>query len=192
MGRSNGTEDGISTVEGGSEPAIFIVGAPDTGKDQIAQALVERFTDLSYRVEWPEKDGYALGATADYRIELRLALERSLERPSGATIYTHSVLDNLAYLTFAISRYQLGTVSHETMQRTILAWTITGLILMDSFKHDHVFLLQGDFDPTDDYVSHEMQTILQMILDEYQINYSIIDINNQPVERIAETLGTYL
>ncbi len=109
-----------------------------------------------------------------------------------ATLYTHSVLDNLAWLSFALSRYRAGTVSSETIQRAVLAWTLTGLILSDSFRNDHVFFLQGEFDPDDDYESHEMQTILQMILDEYQVNYSVIDINDEPVEKIMETLGPYL
>lgn len=193
MERSDGTESGVGTVEGGSKPALFLVGAPGTNKAQIAQALLARFIPkLAMKDEHLDETTYALGSVADYRVELKLALERSLERPSGATIYTHSVLDNLAYLTFAISRYQMGTVSQETAQRAVLAWTLAGLILTDSFKHDHVFFLQGKFDPNDDYESAELQVILQMILDQYQVSYSIIDIDDDPVEKIAATLETYL
>jgi len=193
MGRSDGIEDGVGDTEIGVEPSLYLVGAPGTKKDEIARALEERFpNNLTYKTENLENTPYALGSVADYRIELKLALERSLEKPSGATLYTHSVLDNLAYLSFAISRYQMGTVGEETVQRAVLAWTLTGLILTDSFKNDHVFLLQGKFDPEDDYESAELQIILQMILDQYQVNYSIIDVDDDPVEKIAETLGTYL
>lgn len=148
-------------------------------------------TELTLKVENLESTPYALGSVADYRVELFKALERSLERPSQGTVYTHSVLDNMAYLTFALSRYQMGTVSEDTVQRAVVAWTLAGLVVRDSFKYDHVFLLQKQFDPVEEYDSDEIQTILQMILDEYQINYSLVDVDEKTVETISETLETY-
>ena len=169
------------------------MGAPDTGKEKIALALQERFADkILYENEELDKIKYALGSMADYRVELNLALQRSLAERTGPTLYTHSVLDNLAYLSFAISRYQLGTVGQDTIQRAVMAWTLTGLILADTFKYGHVFLLQKDFDSDLEYESHELQIILQMILDQYQVNYSIIDVKDDPVEKIAETLEASL
>lgn len=136
---------------------------------------------------------YAVGPTADYRIELKLALNRALQETQGSTIAAHSLIDSLAYTSFAVARYKdFDAVSLGTGQRLIMTFSIIGTILTDSFKYDHLFFLRGDFDPEEDFEQDQIQTLLQMIMDQYELNYSIIDADENAADNIAKILEGYL
>jgi len=196
MGRSNRPKERTKHTTSGIQPTFIIVGAPGTRKSQIAEDLLSLFPEqLLFPTDPVTNSGtFALGSLADYRIELKLALGRILETPTSdlPTLRIHSLIDNLAYITFALSRYQMGTVSQKTAERAVLIFTVIGNLLVDSFEADHVFFLMGDFDPVDDYEQYELQSILQMILDEYSIPYSLIESNEDATEKIAVTIGAYL
>lgn len=137
---------------------------------------------------------YALGPTADYRIELKLALNRALKRTHDLPVlYTHSLIDNLAYSTFAVARAKdFQAVAIGTAERLVLAMTIISQILTDSFKYEHLFFLHGDFDLEEDFEQYELQTLLQMIMDSYELNYSIIEADEHAPDNIAAVLEGYL
>lgn len=193
MGREHGTEESASGVASTIQPQRFyLVGAPSIGKAKIANELAERFDERLAIFDEHFNTPWALGTVADYRIELHLALSRFMRDCDMPTLHSHSLIDNLAYITYALSRYKLGTVALGTVERAILTMTILGTILRDSFKYDHVFFMRADFDPNEDCDQYQLQTILQMILDDYQINYSIIDVDEDAIDKISGVLEGYL
>lgn len=186
-GRTGGS---TSTVQ--STGRFYLVGAPGVGKSKIAEQVAERFDErLSFYEDFESR--YALGSVADYRVELSLAMARwKREQTYAPTLFKHSLLDNLAYTTYAVSRFKLGTVSHGTVEREVLVMAAVGAMITDSFKYDHIFFVRGDFDPNEDYDQYQMQTILQMLLDEYQLNYSIIDASADAADEIGDIIERYL
>lgn len=193
MGREHRTESATDRVTGSvqSPAQFYLVGAPGVGKAKIADALADRFDERLAIFDEHLDTHWALGIVADYRIELHLALARFLRKSDLPTLHTHSLIDNLAYASYAVARYQFGTVLLRTMERAILTTTVLGTILRDSFKYDHVFFIHGDFDPDEDYQS-ELQAVQQMILDDFQINYSIIDAGPEAADQIGDILEGYL
>lgn len=195
MGRDIGTETGIESTAVGVQPSFILVGAPGTNKSAIAEKLAKELDgDLTIHRDELLDSKYALGITADYRIELMLATSRIFEKPDRPTIYTHSLLDNLAYVSFALARYNYSPgVSSEQVDRMVLLTGVIGLMLHDSFSYDHVFFLQKEFDPDDDYEQNSIQQLLDLILVNYQINYSILDADDESVvEKIAPVVKGYL
>lgn len=163
----------------------------------IAKELGEEFGDslaIDDDVYLTQGANKALGTFADYRVELALASNRIFRDSEGSTLYTHSLIDNLAYASYALLRYELSPgISDESANRLIVLLSIIGVMLKDSFKYDHVFFLTGDFDPNDKWDEYNLQAILQMIMDDYQINYSIIDSDDtEAVEKITQTLRSYV
>src|SRR5580704_3902524 len=128
---------------------IVLVRAPDTGKAKFAEQLNNK-----YRIPWTRSPNYflenlyldipAIGFMADYRTELLLASERacgmSLEKNM---VFTHSVLDNLAYATTIIS---LNITSKIISDQWFSCYTIFTNLFHDSFQHDLVirFPYKGD------------------------------------------------
>lgn len=192
MERDGGLEAPASGATGRVQ-SFYLVGAPGTRKSEIATELVKLFGDkLTYVTDLDVTGEYALGVTADYRIELKLATSR-LFRQDKTAIYTHSVLDNLAYVAFAFNRYQISPgVRNEAAETMMTVLLMLGIMVKDSFTYDHVFLLERKFSVDDDYESAQIQAALRMILNSYEINHTVIDLDQEPVDRIAEVLGAYL
>jgi hypothetical protein len=196
MGREHGVEGTVDGVTSKVQPSFYLVGAPGTRKSKIAEELAEHYFDNKLALFDENLSGmsWALGSVADYRVELKLALNRALQTPSDKpTLYAHSLIDNLAYISFALSRYNLsGAVSLGTVERAMMTFAIIGTLVTDSFKYDHIFFLTGDFDPNEDYDQYQIQSCLQLVLDQYGISYSIIESNEEAIDKIAETLKGYL
>lgn len=194
MGREHGTErttvEATSTVQ--HTGRFYIVGAPGVGKSKIVEAVAERFDEKLFFHEDVETR-YALGSLADYRVELALAMHRwKREQTYAPTIFAHSLIDNLAYVTYALSRYRQGTVRIGTVERAVLTMGIVGAMLTDSFKYDHVFFIRGDFDPNEDYDQYQIQSVLRMILDEYKIEYTTIDASAEAANQVGDVIEGYL
>lgn len=208
MGREHRVEVRVRGTESAVQPAtaeattpvrfgqaFYLVGAPGTRKTEIAEAVAERFDNKLAFNDAPVTVGqYAVGSFADYRVELKLALNRVLEKPqTQPTIYTHSILDNLAYITSTIARYaDHKAVTFDTLERSILTMTMIGTVVTDTFEYDHIFLLKGDFSPELDYEDFELQASLWMVLDQYELDYSVINVDENAANNVGDIVGEYL
>jgi hypothetical protein len=98
-------------------------------------------------------DRPALGPLTDYRVELQLALNRSLEMTEfGDGIFIGSLLDNMAHEYIRYELFKRTEIEDEAMEvRHYLTSALLYAILIDSFSADIVAYLPPEEPLTDEY-----------------------------------------
>lgn len=191
MGREQRTESRIGGTKIQVQPTFVLVGASGTNKRKIANELAaDHFTE-KLAVQNEVFPAYAaLGFHADYRVELRLASERAT-RLTGVdmpTLYTHSLIDSLAY---GLARVELQVEAGITDEKWALTTALVGTMLTDTFKADEILFLMADFDLETQFEQAKIQAIQAFILDGYEMNYTIIDAEDA-VDDISRVISSYI
>lgn len=161
---------------------VVVVGAPGTGKGQLVLDLARKngLFDISGMTTHPD---LATGTLADYRVEMKLAIDRCFDmQVDEPRIFEHTLIDSLAYAaTRAITISQM--VGED--DPTLLKWTaLTGLIgslLSDSFKADQVFFIEAQ---TDDEQTVAIENALRSVLEATSLNFTTL--SGTPEENMAE------
>jgi len=116
--------------------------------------------------------------------------------PMMPTLYTHSLLDSLAY---SIARVETmatgGAVSEATMERWAVTMATISMMLRDTFKADEVIVLRADFNPDTHFEQEQVQRMLLGIVDEFGIDYTLIDVDERAdvaVKDIAVQIEAHL
>lgn len=146
MDRELAVESRVSERSEPDQPKIWvIVGAPNTGKIDLAMDIINLIPDLVF-VDVPGSPYYALGELADYRAELFHALQRyfvQLEHYKAGhdMLLIHSLIDSFAWGLYNVQRrVNNGTVDPEGFDAFMA--TMIGQIFVDSFGADHIFLIE--------------------------------------------------
>lgn len=159
---------------------IVLVGAPDTGKEKLANELSQILScpydaGLSAAdISWNTLDfkGYELGLNADYRVEVKLAVDRAFsiqayDRQVWHVVYSHTLLDSVAYSTLRMISFQEKESSQYIVDKWMFTTGVIGAMMRDTFKADHIFFLPGG--------DEEIEKALQMILDMNDLEYTVLD-----------------
>src|SRR5688500_751332 len=129
---------------------IAIVGAPGSGKTELAKALDEGLSNATIVDDYAEKIGrendIAIGGDASYIGKLYVVLgRRALERKAEAdgakhTISCGTMIDSSVYATYE-------AVSGQTQfhwVRVTNFMNLLGSLFQDTWRYDHVFVLSLD------------------------------------------------
>jgi hypothetical protein len=170
---------------------IVLVGAPGSGKEDLANAilaaLVERGTPgigpVGDAQEIVSSMGYAVGPIADYRTELLVAVDRAFEMTVLGddidAVYTGTLLDNVAHTLVILSA---GINSGAFSQGEALRWDLTSQLaygmMIDSFKADHVFFLGGG--------ESDLAEFYPELLSQVQVDY--VELGDDPLDRLETVL----
>ncbi len=171
------------------EPKRFVVASGPTGARLLFAGLVRQTIPEIEIVNYGlhEGDNYR-GSHTDYRYELKLASEQALEKPEKHTLYTHSLIDGLAYSTLKVERYRKHkSVSEYTFNTALLTLALIGAMFRDSFKYDEIFFL--DVFPKDTE-GRVVQDRVQMVLDEFELPYTILPAASENYEWVDEAINT--
>jgi len=144
---------------------VALVGVSGAGKRNYADQIRELIPHLDISTQPQPWHDEALGALADYRVELRLAIQRAYASLNlDHIIFTHTLVDSLAYVHIR----QRNVIEGNDDQR--LRWAITGetvgLLFGDSFSADFVFYLPPT---TDDPWTLDLDRALHLVMDFYEI-----------------------
>lgn len=158
---------------------IVIVGAPDTGKEELAKDLSQVLScgyDLGLSaagIPWNtlDRDGYQLGRNADYRVEVKLAVDRvfavaAYDKQVWHGIYTHTLLDSVAYSTLRLLSFQEKETSQYMADKWVFTTGIIGAMMRDTFKADHIFFLPGG--------DEEIEEALKATLEISDLEYTVL------------------
>ena len=159
---------------------VIICGAPHSGKSGLVGALSREGNYLPlFKFQHIDEDYYlnstkfALGILADYRSELKLALNRyEFSYEYNSTIQTHSLIDSVAYSALKYSLMsQISVYSSLSVINAELTFNTIRAIMRDSFVYDAVFLTKST-DPATDPADEELRDILVQTMDFYNISYT--------------------
>ena len=146
---------------------IYLVGAPSTDKTKLASAVQAAAPYLKLFVTPDDPDGPALGAQADYRTEMVLAVDRMrASMDSNDWIFTGSLIDSVAHTAVNFTARSSYLNADETALHLMTSHVIAAM-LRDSFKHDYVFFLPGHSDE----FGEEIEIGLQAVLDTFGLSY---------------------
>lgn len=164
---------------------IVLVGSTGTGKGDLALQLAAKFhLDIQQGLPPFEVDP-AIGELADYRMEVFLAVARVMNQsqPSWHTVYTHTLVDSMAYPGV---RLQTLLNSDLLTPDDELRWNLTlhtnALMAHDSFASDQVLFLPGN-DGTD--FSRRLEEALKIVLEEMNTKYVVLDPSLPHIEQAA-------
>lgn len=166
----------------------IIVGAPGTNKQKIAKRLWDFYDedyliDPDYNHDFFDLDERTFGFLVDYREELLLAAFRSTRDDSGNMIYTHSLIDSMAYSTLRLSdSLNSATVSQIEIARWGVTFDAILSMLTDGFKADQVLYISYRGDDQD---SKDLDEALKATLDKLEISHSVID----PSDEVSKWLS---
>jgi hypothetical protein len=157
------------------EPTRFIIACGPTGiREGMVNEMGRRFPEeLACKVYNYHGDEHYMGVNTDYRWELKAAVDHATwENKNGMpTIFSHSLLDSLAYVTLAVERHaKFDNVSDYERDKTILMFGLVGAMFRDSFRGD-VFFIEAWQEG--DGVAYEVQERIRLILDEFGIGYTV-------------------
>lgn len=135
----------------------IILGAPGVGKRKLANLV----HDKRPHIEVQREPGHthpnaALGALADYRTELSLALDRAWFMERDHTISTHSLIDSFGY-TFLRIENGVEYMTEAEVELWLLNLALIGKLAEDSLRFDNIFVLTG--------ASEETSYIEELLLD---------------------------
>jgi hypothetical protein len=130
---------------------IVLVGAPGTGKDVFSNDLHQALKDKGFVLpiagssnDYMAHYGKAVGALADYRIELSLAVRRAISMQDlENAIFEGSLLDSVAY---SAARYKRlideDLVDDQVGYTWWLTMSLITSMLRDTFRADHVIYIK--------------------------------------------------
>jgi len=195
MGTIERSESRTGRTESIVQPAFVIVGAPDTNKEKISDELARDFftEQLFVHSGLFGKEPY-LGMLSDYRVDTLIMAQRAtlLHRVDRPTLYTHSLIDSLAYSLVRVDNQQTHqNVSLKQQETWALTMGLAGVMLRDTFKADEIFFVVGDFDPDTQYDNAKLEQTIGFILDGYEMNYHVIEPENA-VDNIASIIAGYI
>ena len=130
--------------------SIVLIGAPGSGKTELAEAIKHLHPSFGIG-DSPQSmvpGGIAIGQLADYRAESHLATSRIFQeqimRNNGLNmIYTHSLIDSLAYTSLRNENMQDGIVDENTKNAWFVWLGMLMIMGMDSLRADLLFFLEG-------------------------------------------------
>lgn len=136
--------------------------------------------------------GFAVGHLADYRAELKIAIDRALEHHTeipGTEIIVcrpHSLIDSLAYAAVRVQQIINEGVGSE---RDSFVWQVTlatiGSLIVDSFKADLVIFLP--IEPENPFEA-AIELGIKEVLSQYNIPHEIV--NEETFEQTLEVIAT--
>jgi nicotinamide riboside kinase len=164
---------------------VYLVGAPKTGKTQVAKKLAATLAN-SRIVDCPTKAqvkqlNYPLGNLADYRIETYLANMRALECMGNSPknkdvewlIVANSPLTNLAY---AVSILENISTYTEPDEDEVEQWMVTVFYLIrlckDTVWNDNFIFLAGN-DGTE--FGQQLEQNLKNALYEFSLEFNTVE-----------------
>ena len=159
----------------------YLVGAPDSGKSVVTEKL-------STKLEIPGTSGwfpggiseeYAEGLSADYRVELWIAAGRAMYN-YGNMIFTHSLLDSLAYASVRCSA-ALQAAGGDLSPQSVRWLTTLGAIsrMAHDWKKDDALFLYLPYSGNDDD-SQALDDTLVAAMREYDVAYEVINPEEEP------------
>jgi hypothetical protein len=165
---------------------IVLVGAPNSGKSRLASVLTQK--NQSMKRSAPPQDldkimgkELAYGMFTDYRVELKLAVDRALEMERlDHAVYTHSLIDSLAYTARRLNRIaNHGGISEDLAVSWVNVLELVSSLAIDSFRSDFIFFVQGG--------NVEQYEALREVLDAFQLSYIEVDqVTAENVLNVAE------
>jgi hypothetical protein len=196
MGREHTVEGRTGGTSSVVQPAFQLVGAYSVGKGTIVEELTQHhFTEKLGAYTIADNHVRVNGLLTDYRNEIRLAAKRATAIHSSVRpmIYTHSLIDSLAYSLMRVDAQQEANVSERIRETWALTMGLIGCMLRDTHKADETFFIMADFDPATHYDQAKLQETLGIILDGYEIPYTILDTDAEGVvDDIATVIGSYI
>lgn len=167
MARKSGTEN-TETLR------YYLVGVEGVGKAKLARAMKDKYGFDVVKGIKAAPAGVALGVLADYRVELQLLANRLPETQLvGKSVYTHSVIDSLAYIAVRYIGYRdFYGGDDEALQKWSSLALLAGECIKDSFRYDSVFFIKSD-NPEDEL----MQDALESVLVSFDIKFTVLSGN---------------
>lgn len=166
---------------------FVLVGAPGTNKGKISRSL-SRSLGLFVHSGMTIPDGIAVGTLADYRVEIKLAVDRAfaMQAVGVPTIYEHTLIDSLAYASLRfMDMRDLNNVDEYTQEKWATVTAIVGAMVRDTFRYDHVFVIEGGDD--------DLQKALVVALDAFGVSYSMLSGKyKENLASIKYVIETYL
>jgi hypothetical protein len=121
---------------------IVLVGAPGAGKKELAQSLSNTLDCSVYQTGFESDGETPVGMLADYRNELRMAIDRARAHlESENCIFVTSLLDSIAYSTYRTESLLRNEAPRELIQRWILVSDVITMLASDSFEYDLLFFV---------------------------------------------------
>lgn len=178
---------------------IVLVGVPGLGKGQLAQDLHMVLKD-EHDIVLPvvPADDYmatfdkAVGALADYRVELSLAVRRAFAMNEyEAAIYEASLINNVAYAALRYRRaFEDGSQDDDSIFKWWLTLQTSAAMLLDTFKENaHVFFIEDE--PQEEF-NKELQEALVAVMQQIDLEYTTVNAFDLIHEELAATLVTDL
>jgi hypothetical protein len=177
----------------GRRMRVVLVGAPDSGKNSVAQELIKQNLvqkSLGHPVEI--LDPYlevAVGELADYRVEVLLAARRAFLQAEEDVVFTHTSVDNIAY-----AAQRASTLLHidEGSPEAATAAAVLKLVadmFIDSFRGDVIIFLTGN-DGTE--YGQELENLLEYALDDFNIDHTVVEEDfPERLEKVVEIVRQY-
>jgi hypothetical protein len=182
---------------------FIIAGAPGAGKRELANQLLDKYPGefVHQRESFIYYGNFAVGTMADYRVELKIATDRIFTdwrdtdlMWSKSMLYTHTLLDSLAYATLALQRHtEYGGVTQYTLDKSAATMAVIGAMFRDSFRFNHIFLIERAAFIDASFEGHDVQERLKLILDEFRLPYTILteERKEQWADDVEETIKAY-
>jgi hypothetical protein len=166
-----------------------LVGAPDTGKEQVALSLraflnegecEDCFDYDPKRLTLAHEQG---GYLTDYRSELLIAANRATAPADRNLVLTHSLIDSVAYVGLQVK----ALLEEDDTNPDVIRWGTTFnaclQMLVDSKQPDRVLYLPYE---GDDDKARDLDEAIQDVLDTLEISYTEIN----PSEEVATWIST--
>jgi hypothetical protein len=152
---------------------IVLVGAPGSGKEDLAWELRDAFQKKDQNLIGPVGDaseaGETVGPITDYRTELMIGVDRIFDMlhlgEGNDVVFTGTILDNVVHtLVHVAAATNAGAFSYGEELRWEWTTQLLYAMMLDSFKADHVFYLRGG-EPED------LAGFYPELLDQVQVDY---------------------
>jgi hypothetical protein len=181
---------------------VILVGAPDTGKSNLAQELHQalKARDVILVVSGSSNDymatfGKAVGLLADYRVELSLAVRRAMAMSDiGNAIFEGTLLDNVAHAAAKYKRLLEDGGDEEVAYTQWLTMTLCAKMVRDTWKSDYIIYIHpSDAEPFKADVNEGLLTMLRELNLDYDYDVYEDDLRDETmsatiVDKIAEEI----
>lgn len=174
---------------------IVLVGVPGIGKGQLAQDIHVTLKDEHDTVlpvvpadDYMATFDKAVGALADYRVELSLAIRRAFAMNEyKEAIYEASLINSVSHAALRYRRgLEDGTMSPDDLFKWWLVLHTTAAMLLDTFKADAKVVYVKAETETD--WDEELQEAFEAVMAQADIEYTTVDAFDLIHEGFAATL----
>jgi hypothetical protein len=149
----------------------IIVGAPGTGKEDIAMKL-QKETNLGATSGWFPGGEIPIGFLADYRTELYLASSRAISTTEDIILW-HSLIDSVAYASLRLTGLiNFDSTNQQEMGRWGIVFDACLSMLTDGYNSDLTLYVPYKGDDQD---SKDLDEALNATLNSFDIPFKTID-----------------